>query len=525
MRFLVQALVAAATVLAVTGTGRAQPPGAVPAAPDLPEATDEGPVTWQAADVPPAPPRPSGDELSALDQRMKALRALQAATAAAAQEKDLMRKQLEVQQKQIETLEKMIRLLADQLRKQPAAGPAVEKLQGQVATLEARSKQAARRDRELASAVDDINEQRDVEQRYGPQLPATLKELFLPSQTNETPLSIYTNLAVGYNAPESQTAGFFFGEFAPHLRLVLNDWIYAVGEIDVFANGMVDVSDAEVDFIVNDWLTVVAGRFAVPLGFFNERLNSPWINKLPDEPLLFRQVSPPFATIGVQARGACYLGDLPVKMEYAAYISNGLELNNPAPDVNDLANLENMQNTYDVVTSTPTYGGRLAFWYPAAGLEVGVSGLANGPYTPGPSDAIKLWNVDANYHKGDWDLRFEYAELYQHAESFIGTNIRRRGLYAQVAYRPLELAPSCLANLEGVFRYSYANFRGIDSNALDLTTFTTPVDVPVNRHQFTIGVNYWFYASMVLELAYEINQEPGFPLHDNIFMAQLAWGF
>jgi hypothetical protein len=438
---------------------------------------------------------------------------------------DKQKRQLELLQKQIEDQQKMIELLLEQVKKQPLAGPAVEKLQTNVATLEGRSRQAAQRDQELAQAVDNLSEHVDALERNGPRLAATLKELFFPSQTNETPLSIYTNLVVGYNSPETGTAGPFFGNFSPHLRLVLNEWIYAIGEVDVFSNGAVDVSDAEVDFIVNDWLTVVIGRFPAPIGFFNERLNSPWINKLPDVPLMYRQVSPPFSVNGIEARGAHYVCGLPVKIAYAAYASSGLELNNQTPGINDVANLENMQNTYNVVSSEPTFGGRLSLWYPEIGVEVGISGLTNADYTPVAEDGIKLWEFDANYHKGNWDLRFEYAELYQQAASFIGTNIRRRGLYAQVAYRPLDAPNSYLQKLELVGRYGYTSFSGIDPTAIDPTTFATPVDVPVNRNQYTIGINYWFYASLVAQVAYEFNQEPGFPLHDNLFMAQLGWGF
>ena len=59
--------------------------------------------------------------------------------------------------------------------------------------------QAAQRDVELANAVNDLREHQDAEERYGPDLPAQLKELFLPSGNNETPLSIYGTLAVGYS--------------------------------------------------------------------------------------------------------------------------------------------------------------------------------------------------------------------------------------------------------------------------------------------------------------------------------------
>jgi hypothetical protein len=501
MRLLLHGLVIAVLILAIPSIGWAQ------LLPNLPEAL---------------PPNGAVDSTKDLDARRTELEKLrrQQIAAKAAPADDDQKKQIELLQKQVETLEKQIKLLADQIKKQD-----VEKLQLQAATLEARSVQAARRDTELAGAVDELREHLDSLERYGPALPAQLKELFLASGTNESPLSIYTNLFVGYNAPQTGTAGPFFGAFEPHFRLILNDWIYAIGEIDVTSNGGVDVSDAEVDFVVNDWLTFVVGRFPAPIGFFNERLNSPWINKLPDAPLMFRQVSPLISVNGVQARGAHYLGSLPVKLAYSAYVSSGLELNNQAPGINQVANLEGMQNTYNLVSSEPTFGGRLSLWYPEIGMEFGVSYLHNADYTPVAEDGIQLWQVDANYHKGNWDLRFEYAEMFQQAASFIGNNIRRHGLYTQVAYRPLDCLNSHLQKLEFVARYGYTSFSGIDPTALDLTTFATPVDVPVNRNQYTIGINYWFYASLVAQVAYQFNQEPGFSLHDNIFMAQLGWGF
>src|SRR5262249_10880934 len=150
---------------------------------------------------------------------------------------------IELLQKQIETLEKLVKLLAEQLKKQT---PALEKVQMQAATLEARSVQAARRDVELANAVDDLHEHQDAQERYGPQLPAALKELFLASGTNETPLSIYGTLAVGYSkifgdaasaangiGRPSTPGAFYFGEFTPDFLLKLNDWIFLEAEISV----------------------------------------------------------------------------------------------------------------------------------------------------------------------------------------------------------------------------------------------------------------------------------------------------
>src|SRR5262249_60546661 len=97
---------------------------------------------------------------------------------------------------------------------------------------------------------------------------------------------------------------------------------------------------AQVDWFVTDWLTVVAGRFITPIGFFNERLNHEWINKLPDVPLMFRQVSPLVNTDGIQLRGAFYPTSLPVKVEYSIYGGNGYQLTATPTGIGGVADLE-----------------------------------------------------------------------------------------------------------------------------------------------------------------------------------------
>jgi hypothetical protein len=444
-----------------------------------------------------------------------------------------LQKQVDILQKQIETQQKMIQLLMDQVKKGPAGG--TEKLEAQTATLEAREKQGALRDQELASALDTVVEHQDSVERFGPRLPSQLYELFLPSGNNETPLTISGALAFGYSKFQQQNGGFYFGEFTPDFLIKLNDWILLEAEIGVGGDGSVNVgSFAQVDFFVNDWLTVIGGRFVAPIGWFNERLNNPWINKLPGDapgsgPILWQQVLPAMALLGVQAQGSFYLGCSPFKLEYNAYVSNSLNLTPAtagAPTLSELANLENMESTFTSFSNDPIFGGRIGLWWPAMGLAAGVSAMTSGNYVVGGSeDAINLWAFDFNYHKGNWDFRFEYGQTYQQAAEFIGANIRREGMYTQLAYRPRDASNPYLRNVELVYRYCYADFPGIDANQLDLTTFGTPTDVPIRRQQNEIGIDYYFYPRLVLKAAYQINDEPGFHLHDNQFLTELAWGW
>jgi hypothetical protein len=493
-------------------------------------------------------------ELAAMQQNMQSLQALQVAAKADGVQDDKLKMQVELLQKQIEVQQKIIQLLMDQMKKQPPTGAAAEKLQTQVATLEGRAKLAAERDQELAQQIDNLTEHIDANERAGPQLPATLKELFLPTETNETPLSIYGTLAFGYSkivgdpttaangaGRPSTPGGFYFGEFTPDFFLKLNDWIFLEAELSVGPTGAVNVGAfAQADFFVADWLTIIAGRFVAPIGWYNERLNNPWVNKLPADapgsgPLLFEQVLPPFSLLGVQAQGSFYLGCSPLKLEYNAYVSNGLNLRPAvpgAPTVDELANLENMQNTFSIITNNKAVGGRIGLWWPEMGLEGGISGMYNSRYVAGGfPDSISLAAVDLNYHKGNWDVRFEYGKTLQDAQSFIGTpglindNIQREGFYAQVAYRPKDLPNGFLQKLEAVYRYTYVSIKGVDETMLSLPTYATPMDVPVRRQQNEFGINYWFSPRMVLKCAYQINDEIGFHLHDNQFITEFAWGW
>jgi hypothetical protein len=497
---------------------------------------------------PTAEPPAATDDLVAMQQNMAQLQAQLVAAKAGALQDEKLKMQVELLQKQIEVQQKMIQLLMDHAKKQPIEGSLVEKLQLQVAALEARGRQAAQRDQELAGAIDNITEHTDSEERYGPQLPAPLKELFLPSGNGETPLSIFGALSVGYSkivgdpltaangAGRPRTpGGFYFGEFTPDFLLKLNDWLFLEAEIAVGGNGSVNVgSFAQADFFVSDCLTVIAGRFVAPIGWYNERLNNPWVNKLPADapgsgPLLWQQVLPAMSLLGVQAQGSCYIGCSPFKFEYNAYVSNGLNLTPAAagaPTLNELANLENMENTFTLTTDKKMVGGRVGLWWPEVGLAGGVSGMYSPDYlVGGPNNSINLFAIDLNYHKGNWDFRAEYGRTNQQTLPFLNEDIQRQGFYTQIAYRPRHLAVKYLQNVELVYRYTYVEFKGIDRTALDLTTFGTPMDVPTRRQQNEIGINYYFAPRMILKCAYQINDELGFHLHDNQFLAELDWGW
>jgi hypothetical protein len=484
----------------------------------------------KAATQTPAPattPRPAASPADSLQEALaRNAREIQAIKEQYAREMEQQRKRAELQQKQIEILQQTATLLAEQLRKQaatPASSAAIEKLQTKTELLESRAQQAARRDQELVKSTDELREKLDSEIRYGPRLPAPLKELFLPSYTNETPLSLYGQFLFGYNKQNGMNGNFTTAQISPYILLQLNKRFLIESSIDINNIDGVSTGNTQVDILLNKWMTLSGGRFITPIGQFNLWYNHEWVNRLPDPPLMFNQVSPASSTDGILLSGAAYLGASPIKATYQLYFGNGYQLAQKPGNYNESVDLGGIAGGPEEVSSQ-AYGGRLGLWYPQYGLMAGLSGYSNGVYSPGVRDHFGLWGLDLSYHRGNWYFLAEWADNYQQAKGTIGNNIDRRGLYAQISYRDYNNRSPFLAKLEYVFRYSFANFTGIDANKLDFTAFG-PGAAPINTNQYTLGINYWFYASNVLHFAYEINQERGRDQKDNLFMAQWAWFF
>src|SRR5271166_3995441 len=201
-----------------------------------------------------------------------------------------------------------------------------------------------------------------------------LKGMFAPIQTTSSPLTIINNFAVRYDLfTQQRGAGVFeFQEFTPFFLVQLNKRILLSGEL-IFAPAGVALGQAQADIFINDWLTMDIGYFLAPIGFWNERLDPEWINKLPDEPLVMRQVIPDGLVLtGLQFRGARYLFNSPVKMEYSVFATNGTGVPGMGKSA-DWADLGGIVGSTGGINQGAAYGARLGFWLPARGINFGVS--------------------------------------------------------------------------------------------------------------------------------------------------------
>ena len=81
-----------------------------------------------------------------------------------------------------------------------------------------------------------------------------------------------------------------------------------------------DLSFAQLDYVLNDYMTLCAGDIILPLGTYTER-GAGWLNKIPDDPLAIDLV--PGSGVGAELRGAIPLGDSGKLLNYAVYGVNG----------------------------------------------------------------------------------------------------------------------------------------------------------------------------------------------------------
>ncbi|MDA1088311.1 MAG: hypothetical protein O2901_15015 [Verrucomicrobia bacterium] len=136
-----------------------------------------------------------------------------------------------------------------------------------------------------------------------------------------------------YQDVEGGDETFTFGSFNPIFLYRLGDNVLfeAELELDVEDDGDtgLELEYGQIDYVVNDYLTLIAGRFILPLGVFSEKLHPAWINKLPTGPLPYAGSGGhhdsilPFNDIGVQARGSFHPGDGNLSISYAIYAVNG----------------------------------------------------------------------------------------------------------------------------------------------------------------------------------------------------------
>jgi hypothetical protein len=318
----------------------------------------------------------------------------------------------------------------------------------------------------------------------------------------------------------------FSAAVVPLILWKINDRLLFETEFELGLNNVDGTTETEVvleyadlQYLVNDYVVVGAGKFLSQFGLFSERLHPSWINKLPNSPLIRGHDGlAPFTSVGAYVRGAVPIGAQ--RINYVFYVTNGPSLVDATEDVEDFGGLD-----FEAISENKAVGGRIGY-LPDPKLEFGFSmmyGEANSDGGLGANTTIL--GFDASYildtAPGLFDFRFEYIYSMVDRVTFdaggslgvgpLQFNNNRQGLYAQIAFRPIHAKSEILKKFEVVSRYDY---------------MSVPVEAPEGGDQkrWTFGVNYWLNPNTVFKVSIDDTRFDGERATQNI-RAMIAVGF
>ncbi len=329
---------------------------------------------------------------------------------------------------------------------------------------------------------------------------------------------------VQYAKFPGQHGTFLFSDFAPIFLYRAGDRILFEAGFDFTlqngsnpANGHdsgqttgLNLSFAQLNFVLNDYVTVAAGNMLLPLGTYAQRSAAGWVNKLPDDPLPRDLL--PGTGIGAQLLGAFPIGQSGQVLNYSVFGVNGPSSSDgtAAPDQLDLGGNVGLRtdNTVGNLHGNPSGGGRLGWFYPFGpphyDLELGAS-VMSGEW----DDAGQhLWTggaLDASLHLGPYlEVKGEYIRTRYDSTS---GNINPSGWWIQGAYKlaGLRLELPGINNVETVGRYDKINDH-----------------IGNHTERETVGLIYYFSNTLLVEGAYEFQHGSS---QGDVMLLQLGYGF
>lgn len=315
----------------------------------------------------------------------------------------------------------------------------------------------------------------------------------------------------------------FDAAFNPLFLWKISDRLLFEGEIELQMEGnetTVNLEVAQSTYLLNDYLSLGAGKFLNPMNFFVERQHMNWVNKLPDKPLAVYDGLLPESEVGMQIRGVVPLKA--VKLEYAAFLVNA-----PMLITDDSAAFGSMEfDNFDNANGNLAMGGHIGF-IPIPQIEIGY-GMQTSEVGPAGTNIRATFQSldvnciqDADGIKGILSLRSQWVWSNLDRVTYDPNNTLgfgpyafdnfRQGGYMQLAYRPSKLKNKAIQKLEPVVRYDALYQR------------KTPVGYDEVR--VAMGLDYWIMPNVVCKGAYEIDRQNGTGRNGNTLMSQFITGF
>lgn len=310
----------------------------------------------------------------------------------------------------------------------------------------------------------------------------------------------------------------FLAELEPLFLYRMSDRLLFEAELEVElpddAETEVNLEYAHFSYLLNDYITILGGKYLLPFGEYNERIQPPWINKLVSNPLLFRHEIGliPFSEIGAQVRGGIPLSNDGIDLEYALYVANGPRFTSEARG----AALEAANNVD--FNKNKAIGGRIGFRpLPFSSnlgrLKLGAS-TYHGKWDDKGDQWVHIWGVDSAYQTGPLELRGEYANMLRELPGGQSSE-HREGWYVQAAYKLSQIALPFINRTELVFRYSQQR-QPFDHDSEEREF--------VRGQQYSLGYNYWLTPSTVWKFEYDFDDKKGVRNNSELY-TQFVVGF
>ena len=320
-------------------------------------------------------------------------------------------------------------------------------------------------------------------------------------------------------------SGFVMADFAPIFLFQANEKVLfeagfdialnngTTGEHDSSSSTSVSISFAQLDYIMNDYMTFVGGYMLLPLGTYSERAAG-MLNKIPDDPLGREFL--PGAGAGAQLRGAFPIGNSGQMLTYSVYGANGPSssdgsANHDQLDLGGNVGLLNSGNTGNLHTA-PSGGGRIGWFIPWGGahkdLEIGVSGQT-GVWDDAGNHYWNAGVLDASLHIGpNFELKGEFINAW-YGTSDRGT-VHPWAVWAQAGYKlaGLNLDMPVINDIELMARY--------DKESDGLGT---------SIQRYTAGYIYYLTNTLLFEGDYEWLHSNDSAVPANQLILQLSYGF
>jgi hypothetical protein len=438
-----------------------------------------------------ASPRPAAAEVSE-----EAFKALQEAVQNLTQERAEDRKKRAEDQQKIQQLEERL----TEALKAPKAQPAAGAVSGEQFD-------------SLKSAVDRLSQQ---------------------AAASSGPFALQNFMLVGdgeikWAKTGGQHGAFALADFAPVFLYRASDKVLFEAGFDVMLQNnpqdsnpstpgyttMINLSFAQLDYVISPCATFVGGLMVLPLGTYSER-SAGWLNKLPDDPLSRGLLQN--AGVGVQLRGAVPVDNSGHMVTYAVYAADGPSSTSStgaaAGSLDLTGNVGVLNNgTTANLHGAPSGGGRIGWFLPWKGhdhydVELGISGQ-RGVWNNAGNHLWSACVLDAALHLGpSFEAKGELIKTWEQTDDH-GT-VFPRGGWVQASYKlaGLDLEWPLVNDIELVGRFD-----------------TIRDGLGMRTDKYSLGYVYYFTNTLLLRGAYEfLTSTDPTQAHDEAVL-ELSYGF